>query len=103
MDSIEDISYRVQELTGTCLDRCSIMDNGTMIGSAKCQECKYNNGSNIKMNTIKCKLLYFKQENTKLKERVKELEGKELSACCNAILDNDEQSFLICSNCGDRI
>jgi hypothetical protein len=79
---MEEISYRIQELTGSCLDKCPIMDNGIMVGSAKCQDCKYNNGSNIKMNTIKCKSLSFynkiealTKENEELREKIRVRHG----------------------------
>lgn len=26
---------------GNCLQKCSVLNNGTMIGSVKCQECKF--------------------------------------------------------------
>jgi hypothetical protein len=26
---------------GTCVEHCKVKDNGTMIGSFNCQECKY--------------------------------------------------------------
>jgi len=26
---------------GNCLQKCNVLNDGTMIGSVKCQECKY--------------------------------------------------------------
>ena len=26
---------------GSCLEQCNVLNDGTMIGSVKCQECKY--------------------------------------------------------------
>ncbi len=26
---------------GNCLEKCNVLNDGTMIGSVKCQECKY--------------------------------------------------------------
>lgn len=26
---------------GNCLEKCHVLNDGTMIGSVKCQECKY--------------------------------------------------------------
>ena len=40
---------------GTCKERCVVIDNGTMIGSVKCQDCKFNKGHNLKKQWIKCK------------------------------------------------
>ena len=91
---IEKISYRVQELTGSCLDRCSIMDNGTMIGSAKCQDCKYNNGSNIKLNTINCRVLGQQQEIEKLRKENEELKSRYLH-----YFKPSKENNLFCEEC----
>lgn len=37
---------RGQEPDVDCVERCMVKDNGVMIGSVTCQECKHHKGNN---------------------------------------------------------
>jgi hypothetical protein len=50
------IYFKTDEFDNNCLDRCTVLDNGRMIGSINCRlSCKYNEGFNLKENWVKCR------------------------------------------------
>ena len=49
--------YYFKENFGACLQLCVLKNNGTMIGSIRCQECKHCVSYDCKEGWIKCENL----------------------------------------------
>jgi len=68
----KDFVFRIAGPHNMCMDRCSFLNNGTMIGSSKCHHCCPNNKQQNNDNcTITCPKIMYRHYTGKVVMRKK--------------------------------